>query len=69
MDKTYRMACKAIYKVRRLKDISGASFIVSFGSSSSGNAMLMQLFRDKKIDRKEMYIASLANTFPAALMH
>ncbi len=60
---------KPFTKLGRLKDISGASFIVSFGSPSSGNAMLMQLFRDKKIDRKEMYIASLANTFPAALMH
>lgn len=60
---------KPFTRLGRLKEISGASFIVSFGSPSSGNAMLMQLFRDKKIDRKEMYIASLANTFPAALMH
>ena len=60
---------KPFTRLGRLKEASGVSFIVSFGSPSSGNAMLMQLFRDKKIDKKEMYVASLANTFPAALMH
>ena len=68
---TRRLGCIArpFTRLGRLKDVSGISFIVSFGSPSSGNAMLMQLFRENKIDRKEMYIASLANTFPAALMH
>jgi len=56
-------------RLGRLKEVSGVSFIVSFGSPSSGNAMLMQLYNDRKIDRREMYVASLANTFPAALMH
>jgi hypothetical protein len=60
---------KPFTRLGRLKEASGISFIVSFGSPSSGNAMLMQLYRDKKIERREMYIASLANTFPAALMH
>lgn len=60
---------KPFTRLGKLKEASGVSFIVSFGSPSSGNAMLMQLFRENKIDRKEMYIASLANTFPAALMH
>lgn len=60
---------KPFTRLGRLKEASGVSFIVSFGSPSSGNAMLMQLYRDNKINRKEMYIASLANTFPSALMH
>ena len=60
---------KPFTRLGRLNEASGVSFIVSFGSPSSGNAMLMQLYRENKIDRKEMYIASLANTFPAALMH
>ena len=60
---------KPFTKLGRLTEASGISFIISFGSPSSGNAMLMQLFSEKKIDRKEMYIASLANSFPAALMH
>ena len=60
---------KPFTKLGRLTEASGISFIVSFGSPSSGNAMLMQFFREKKIDRKEMYIAALANNFPAALIH
>ena len=60
---------KPFSRLGRLKDASGVSFIVSFGSPSSANAMLMQLYRENKIDKKEMYIASLANTFPSALMH
>ena len=56
-------------KLGKLKEVSGVSFIMSFGSPSAGNAMLMQLYTENKIDRKEMYVASLANTFPAALMH
>ena len=60
---------KPFTRLGRLTDASGVSFIVSFGSPSSANAMLMQLFRENKIDKKEMYITSLANTFPSALMH
>jgi hypothetical protein len=60
---------KPFTRLGRLKEVSGVSFIVSFGSPSSGNAMLMQLYRENKIDKKELYIASLSNTFPAALMH
>ena len=60
---------KPFTRLGRLKEASGVSFIVAFGSPSSANAMLMQLFRENKIDKKEMYVASLANTFPAALMH
>jgi len=60
---------KPFTRLGRLKEASGVSFIVAFGSPSSANAMLMQLFRENKIEKKEMYIASLANTFPASLMH
>ena len=60
---------KPFTRLGRLKDACGVSFIVSFASPSSANGMLMQLFREKKIEKKEMYIASLANTFPSSLMH
>ncbi len=60
---------KPFIRLGRLHDECGISFITAIGSPSAANSMLMNLYTHKTIEKKEMYIAVLSNTFPAILMH
>lgn len=60
---------KPFTRFGRLHDECGVSFITAIGSPSAANSMLMNLYYKKDIEKKEMYIAVLSNTFPAILMH
>lgn len=60
---------KPFTRLGRLHDECGVSFITAIGSPSAANSMLMNLYSNKTIEKKEMVIASLSNTFPAILMH
>ena len=52
-----------------LRDESGLSFITAFGSPAAANSMLAELYNKGTIEKKELFIASLANSFPAIIMH
>ena len=52
-----------------LKSECGLSFIAAFGSPTAANAMLMELYQKGAIDKRELLIACLANSFPAIVMH
>ena len=60
---------KPFTRLGRLHDECGVSFITAIGSPSAANSMLMNLYYNKTIEKKEMYVAVLSNTFPAILMH
>jgi hypothetical protein len=45
------------------------SFLVAFGSPSAANAMLAQYREKELISKKEMFLASMINSFPGVLMH
>ncbi len=60
---------KPFTRLGRLHDECGVSFITAIGSPSAANSMLMNLYCNKTIQKKEMYIAVLSNTFPTILMH
>ncbi|HDD35545.1 MAG TPA: nucleoside recognition protein [Candidatus Desulfofervidus auxilii] len=45
------------------------SFITAFASPTAANTMLMELFRKGTISKKELFISSLINSFPAILTH
>jgi hypothetical protein len=47
----------------------GASFLLAFGSPSAANAMLAQYRKKGFISKREMFLASIINSFPAILMH
>ena len=47
----------------------GASFLTAFLSPFAGNAMLVRHHEAGLIDRKELVIAAIANTFPGIVMH
>ncbi len=60
---------RPITKFGHLRDECGLSFITAFGSPTAANSMLMELYRKGEMGKRELYVASLANSFPAIIMH
>ncbi|MBU0763549.1 MAG: nucleoside recognition protein, partial [Bacteroidetes bacterium] len=60
---------KPVTKLGRLHDGCGVSFITAFGSPSAANAMLMNLYTNGTIRKKELFIAVMTNSFPVIMMH
>jgi len=52
-----------------LSEECGASFMTAFVSATSANSMLAAFYSDKKIEKKELFIASMMTSFPAIVMH
>lgn len=52
-----------------LSDQAGVSFITAFGSPTAANTILVDSYDQGNMSKREMYLASLTNSFPAMLMH
>jgi hypothetical protein len=52
-----------------LSDECGTSFMAAFVSPTSANSMLAAFYKDKIIEKKELFIASMITSFPAIVMH
>ena len=58
--------------VTRLSGLPGycsLPFVVSLVSPSTASSMLVAMYRDGRLTRRELYVASLINAFPALLSH
>lgn len=60
---------RPITRFGHLRDECGLSFITAFGSPTAANSMLVDLFQKGEMGKRELYVASLANSFPAIIMH
>jgi hypothetical protein len=60
---------RPIIRLGHLNDVCGLSFITAFASPAAANTMLVDQFRQGTIPKRELYVASLANSFPAIVMH
>jgi hypothetical protein len=60
---------RPVIRLGHLHPESGLSFIAAFASPTAANTMLMELYQKGKISKKELFIASMANSFPAMIMH
>jgi len=60
---------KPITKFAHLSDEAGASFMMAFFSAASANSMLASYYNDRLIEKRELFVASLVNSFPATTMH
>ena len=60
---------RPITRFSHLSDAAGASFILAFFSAASANSMLAGFYRDRIIEKRELFVASLVNSFPATTMH
>jgi hypothetical protein len=52
-----------------LKKECGTSFLTAFLSPAAGNAMLVRYHQSGTINRKELLISAIVNTFPGIVMH
>ncbi len=60
---------KPITRFSHLSDAAGASFMMAFFSAASANSMLAGYYNDRIIEKRELFVASLVNSFPATTMH
>lgn len=60
---------RPLTKLGNLKMECGASFLTAFLSPAAGNSMLMRYYEAGLIERKELFIAAVVNTFPGIVMH
>jgi hypothetical protein len=60
---------RPITKFSHLSDAAGASFMMAFFSAASANSMLAGYYNDRIIEKRELFVASLVNSFPATTMH
>lgn len=60
---------KPITRFSHLSEVAGASFMMAFFSAASANSMLAGYYADQIIGKRELFIASLVNSFPATTMH
>lgn len=70
-DATERIAfiARPITRFSHLSDAAGASFMMAFLSAASANSMLAGFYKDRIIEKRELFVASLVNSFPATTMH
>ena len=52
-----------------LREECSISFITAFGSPAASNSMIKKLYDDGLVERKEVIVASLINSFPSIIMH
>ena len=52
-----------------LKPECGTSFLTAFLSPAAGNAMLVRHHESGLIDRRELLVSAIVNTFPGIVMH
>ena len=60
---------RPITRFSHLSDATGASFMMAFFSAASANSMLAGYHHDGVIEKRELFVASLVNSFPATTMH
>lgn len=58
-----------LIRFAHLREECSISFITAFGSPAASNSMLKKLYDDGLIERKELIVASLINSFPSIIMH
>jgi len=67
--KKISFVARPITSFSHLKYECGMSFIMAIGSLTAANAMLAQYREKGLISKKEMFLASMINSFPGILMH
>ncbi len=60
---------RPITRFSHLSDAAGTSFMMAFFSAASANSILAGYYHDRIIEKRELFVASLVNSFPATTMH
>lgn len=67
--RTLASAAAPIFRYGNLSPQSSAAFTAAFISGITANAMLLEFFKEGKIDRHELFLANFINQFPAFFLH
>ncbi len=57
------------FRFANLGDHCGAAFTTAFFSGTAANTMLADFYQDRKISKKQLFLANLLNHFPAYFLH
>ncbi|GAB6100966.1 hypothetical protein JCM16138_01890 [Thermococcus atlanticus] len=60
---------KPFVRISNLPEECALTFATAFLNTRAANAMLIDFYKEGKIGRRELYIASLMNAFPAMVRH
>jgi len=60
---------RPIISFARLRKVCGISFVTAFISPTAANSMLVEYYKNRLIEKRELYISSIINSFPATIMH
>ncbi|WP_456486723.1 nucleoside recognition domain-containing protein [Candidatus Alkanophaga liquidiphilum] len=60
---------KPITNFSHLREECGVSFLLAFISPTAANAMLADYYEKGFIEKRELFIAAMINSFPAVVMH
>lgn len=60
---------RPVTRFAHLCNEAGASFMLAFISPNAANAMLVDYYQKDTLDRSELILASLLNSFPSIVMH
>ena len=60
---------KPITRFAHLRKECGISFLTAFASPTAANSMLVEFHNRGMLNKKELIVASLANSFPATVVH
>lgn len=58
-----------LFRLSRLKDVSGASFSMAFFSGAAANTMLAEAYEQGRISRRELILSNLFNSLPTYFLH
>ncbi|CAN2042336.1 Nucleoside recognition protein [Candidatus Magnetomoraceae bacterium gMMP-15] len=60
---------RPIFKFSNLGEHCSAAFMTAFFSGTAANAMLINFYKEGKIQRKQVYLTNLVNQLPAYFLH
>jgi hypothetical protein len=67
--RTFSILARPLFRFGRLGDPCAAAFTAAFASGVAANAMLQEFYSEKKISRKQLYLANFINQLPAFFLH
>ncbi len=60
---------RPFFSFSNLGNRCSAAFTTAFISGASANAMLLEFYEEKKIDKKQLFLSNYINQFPAFFLH
>lgn len=67
--RTMAVVARPLFRFGRLGDYCSAAFTAAFFSGVTANAMLLDFFKDGRINRRQLFLSNFINQLPAFFLH